>query len=431
MSSQEPQYLLYCRDQYRGPFAESILVEEINNKRIGKDLTVWNESLNQWVAIGDSPIFSCYQSLFVEQTNLSEDIEDRNNSYLFKNEYNGPSILSEEPDEDDFYDRMMRRNSRFKELQEVTVSSSGDSQAMTISEPSGDSQPQTTKSPIFWLRTGVIGLLVIGIGLAVFNSYTQRAELQPLLNRLDASYLEITQAQEFILQGGKQEPLVFLEKTSPQAPPQMRVFVDFPDHSRVLMSLKGIRKTLVGALAAEAYVDFNVKDLNGGTPPILNQEGEPLTPGYYQVQLTCLNCTGDNAVPKLLKQPIALGVENQASYLSELKSFHALLRSQADSELIEIKEILSILHEFVNSQNLSSQQKKIQSQLKNILFAIDPSVARSSYVFGNTYLHLKKILQAIDSQQWSRAQQDLKVVGKTLERLSHSVQSGHFLNPSI
>ncbi len=422
MEMSEPTYLLHINGQFRGPYCESLLVEEIKAGRVGKDLSIWNQNVNQWLPIGESFSFQGFNPYFIEHTQLPEDLDQRQSDWQAKQSLSANVNFVEDLESDDFYEQLQKNRYKLKLPEKVELAPVPVQEAPAV-------ETEVTKKTIPAYTYGVLGstlLAVLGM-VFLFNFWQSRSEIEPLLNRLDAPYRDVVEARDFLLQGGGRAPLVFREKVGQSGVTQLRVFANFPDHSRVYLSLVGMRETLIGALHEEAYADLNIKDKTGGTPPILNKEGEPLSPGFYKATLHCLNCTGKNANPISVSQSIAIGIKDPGTYGSELKNFHRLLKSQAESELIEIAEILKIMGEFVASKKIVGQQDKIQKQLESILYSIDESVAQSAYVFSSTYLNLKSTMQLIRQKKWSAASQKINQLQHSLKSLKTLVQSGKYL----
>lgn len=429
MSLQESQYLLYFQGQYRGPYNESVLIDEINGRRIGQDLSVWNEVIGDWVPIGSAPEFESYESLLTEHTCLSEDIDQRQGLIV-------PSMslasLDFKGEEEDSFEIRRRQKSDSSSDSSLDLKISNENTQGQIENPFEDGSVFSLINFIgnrkIILSITALAIMALVIVSSIISHYKTRLEIEPLLNRLDVSYGEITQARDFILEGGKKTPLVFPEKVAKGQAPVFRVFVDFPDHSQVLMTLKGVRKTLVGSIFEEVQTDFIVKDKMAGTLPLLKKDGHPVGQGFYRVTLSCLNCKGEQAAPVTLEPLLGIGIGDPQSYQSDLKSFHSLLKTQAESELIEIGEILKLMAEIIQSKRKISSEEKIYQQLESILLSIDNSVANSSYIFGSTYLELKQLMMRINQRQWQKSQGQLNRLQSQLRTLKSSVKTNAYLH---
>ncbi|MCB0370125.1 MAG: hypothetical protein KDD45_12055, partial [Bdellovibrionales bacterium] len=173
------------------------------------------------------------------------------------------------------------------------------------------------------------------------------------------------------------------------------------------LNLKGIAPTLVGHMNFFKTIDLNINhefsffDLNSSL------QIQSLPRGRFDVTIECVNCDIGGDQITLFRGEIFSG-DKGSGYLNNLNDYHNLVIKKADSEFLEIGQILNVLtsqyknvRRLLNNKNFQSEKRNfkifkkewgsLQAQITNAFKELESTEFLASLVYPEAYLKLKEL----------------------------------------
>lgn len=414
--SRDTKYYIYTQEDQFGPFSQELIIEELQSENIGADASIWREGMADWQNIREVQEFKDYVHFLPESTQLK---------VIFKKDiWNG----DEGEYQDDVEELQIIPEAASSQSVEGSLQILGNSTKEVFPEPSpekqGENQEPPQKSSALWWGLGLSFIPIVALAAGVYLFVAERNYKETLEN-LDATFSE-SQAFKNILSGKESQwnAIAIHKELGEQKEPTLLMAVPFPDQTRIAVTLVGESETLVGALHYQQRLELVVQNRMARTLPLRQPSGSYLPPGTYTATLSCLTCHQNKYKNLQFKQKIVVGVTNQEAYKEELRIFHTLIRKQAESELVEVEEIMSLLEEGLHApQATDPEMVSIQQQLQQILFSINEDIARTSYFYGDMYLKLKSIYFKMTQNDVLNAQRDLSAARVEYQRYKQGFNS--------
>lgn len=353
-------YYLHAQGQTLGPLSQSAIIDELESERLGQDAYLWNAQQESWQSLKDCPDFKNWTVYLPNKTlieNIQVGVENEmgfsdgenyflsNHHFLDSSQYpprNEPAPLAEAVPAEPLYKRKA-----------VLVSAA----VVTASL-----------------------LAVVAIALT-----PEKQKLSPLLQQSTLSARQIQDLEEQIHDNKLTTPRV-LQGTDINSAGSLFIVTPYPNGSRLKIALTGKRGTLVGALNQEIETRATTYQFVAQTAPLKTAAGLPLPEGSYTAHIHCLNCAERS--PSVTS--VRIGTLTNQQYSQSLNEFHKIVRAQAESELVELKEILHLLTE-IGPGSTPKRMKRFAAQLEEIFSSLDPASIKNLYVYYPIYLKIKML----------------------------------------
>lgn len=381
-------FYLYAQGQTLGPMSHEAIIDELESERLGQDAYLWNNQLESWQSIKDCPDFKNWTH-YLPKTTLIENIQSEAE--------NSKTIHSDSPyylKSHDFIENFENTSLRLPEKLLDTV------HAQTLFK---------YKIP---LLIGALGIVILSI-TANFYLNPTLPELNPSLRQTNLSEEQIRELAQQIYYKKLTAPRI-LKSIESSTTDTLLIVTPYPNGSRLKIKLSGKRGSLVGALHEELQLRASTYQFVAQTPMLRTNANLPLPDGTYVAQIECLNCV--NSAP--YTTTLRLGTLSEPIYQNNLLEFHKIIKSQAESEIVELKEILNLLNE-IGPGVTSKKMKRFATQLEDIFKSLDEKTIKNYYVYYPIYLKIKSLYNQKESktfQQWSLDVQYIETLRSTHEK---------------
>jgi hypothetical protein len=430
-------YLLIEAFPY-GPFNKTTVENHIVSGSLGRDVHVWSSHQDKWVPIIDCIDFLDHQGFIGDQSRPEcisthpVDESDRENplvqtnlqrpinfdlyddDLLFLHNYN---------DKSDRHFEAVGETKNSRVLSNEAVYSFSESPLhldLPVSENSSGYSVVARKKIIFSV------LLVLIISFAAIVYFRNRPSIDYLL--LDQLQIDSLARKRIIdfYHGQLSEPALVYPVTDSSGQTALQLFMNSPDNARIIVQLKSVRGSVIDTLYTEITTDLYLVNKTGRTLYLLTKSGDPIPQGYYTVSLSCVGCGNQDTHTVTLDNPMALGINNLAQYHLELKSFKSILKSQAQSEVLEIYEITKLIEDIIDDKISRPQKQSFLQQLESLFTDLTPRVALESYIFNETYTDIKKLIIDIRDGK-SNLKKDLARLKRSLEKNRKAINTDQFI----
>lgn len=409
----DSKYYMYVNDEQFGPFSHQTIIDELQYERLGKDVFVWAEGMKDWTPLQKVESFAAYSKYLPEVSKISNELRN----YSWENTQKELDEEFEQKRMDQFESFSVNRPS---EAPTSSVMSEVESLAKNLQVP------VKRRISFKFIALGLTCAAVLAAGTMGVMYWQQQQFYGEILSHLEGTTLELARMRD-TLNGKKTAwaPVSILKERGNTKEPSLFVAGNLPDGTRLSIILEGVPGTLVGALQQSTRVETVLKDRMAYTTALKRENGSALAPGLYSVRVECLTCTEAHTRRMEIRNTIAIGMSDKKIYDRDLNDFHKIVRKQAESELMEVEEILRLVDErlLMTSFKKGVSQEAIQQQLQETLYAINDDVAHTSYIYGAFYLQLKSIYHLMEQKDLSRAQTELESLRGLLKRNRDAFQS--------
>lgn len=298
-------------DGVEGPFNEDELIAFAAKNNVTPQALFWNKDLPEWTPLAGVNSKKILEALYgtpVEPKNV--EAESIVFSPLSKIEFwldqqpeNRPSLIN--------------------------------STALLVDTP----HKKTTKIK---LAIGALTLLCGGLAGAMYlqnqNSFPQIPELSPEQIR------DLKATQNENLKMGTVGAIQILAGST--SIPRFAITTNVKTPQSIVMRLEGVPGTLIGYVKYAAVNRYTIRDGLLLTNPILNQKGEMLPAGEYNISIVCESCPNKDSLNQsisLADKKFFIGGERNVDYDTKLRNYHFQLKTQAREELIYFKQLTDLL----------------------------------------------------------------------------------------
>jgi hypothetical protein len=130
---------------------------------------------------------------------------------------------------------------------------------------------------------------------------------------------------------------------------------NLPQESELSMHIEGVAETLLDSFGVSVEAPLNLKNGIVSSPTFIQENGKVYPTGEYKVIIKCRNCADynqGNPSLVLLEKTFFIGGQKNQNYDQSLRIYHEKLRSQASSELIEVKQFSDNFEQLLNETNM-------------------------------------------------------------------------------
>lgn len=203
---------------------------------------------------------------------------------------------------------------------------------------------------------------IIGLALAALLGYKLLFGLgeEPFVNNLTKDVKAKLQANAVLEETTKNPSLILLEKDPSLKDPVFVGSVNLPVGSKIEVKIEADPTTLLGSFRFSRTFEQTLRSKYFQTEPILGVAGQNISPGSYNVSVTCLSCDKPNLV--LANENYRLGVTNQEAYVKGLISFHKNTRESASLEIDELLDLNdTLLDQYQSSMGVYNRSISLKS----------------------------------------------------------------------
>ncbi len=170
------------------------------------------------------------------------------------------------------------------------------------------------------------------------------------VNKLSKDVREKLTLNAAITENTNAPSMIFLEKDANLKDPIFVGSVNLPIGSKIKININGLPETLMGTFRFSKEIEMTLTSHYFQTEPVRGVSGQFLSPGKYDVTVTCLTCDKSNLV--LNSSVFSFGIPNLETYKKDLKAFQLSSRESANLELDELVDLSdTLLDQYQNSMN--------------------------------------------------------------------------------
>ena len=216
--------------------------------------------------------------------------------------------------------------------------------------------------------------------------------------------------------------------------PTFYAATNLPENTRLDFLIEGIPESLVDSYKISVHAAATVKSGIARTPPFRQQQGQSYPYGDYRVSISCVSCSDSaaqttlptkDAKSKLAQKIYFVGIKDQ-DYEIKLRNFHEQLRSRSQTEIGEIKQLISTLE-----NQLEETENKFQRVVADLHSNKKTSWPGKSWsAFHPRWLRLEDQLDLASKQPEAHFHSelyDLLVQAERLVSQTHSAQTSYLL----
>ncbi|MCB0389706.1 MAG: DUF4339 domain-containing protein [Bdellovibrionales bacterium] len=326
----EEKGFIYRTNKHYGPLCFDEIKDLISQGLISTRHYFWQPGMNEWTKIGEIESFRAYANI-ADKDLTDDEFESKLRLDLRFINRNKPIFLED-----------IKVENINKALNNNVESNSTD-----VSEPLSTPWWKLLFEEFKANRNFQIGsalLFVFIIAVSLFGSKKPSYSF-PELNSKDMKYLESAPGKSLLFSGPK---LHLLLKSSGSARPIIFIGTNIEVGETLLLKLTGIPETLIGAHTVNFQIKKQLTDNIIKVEELFLTNGKPLPQGEYKIDVSCISCTFDKK--NIFSNQMFNGVSPQdVNYLSQLNVYHAELRESANTELIELTQIIEALESQLKS----------------------------------------------------------------------------------
>lgn len=317
-------WFVFRNERHFGPMNTKQVRHLLNKKMLANSHFVWRPGFNKWELINDVECFRSYGHAAIK--NLTDD------------EFSQKAVLGNidrikwKKDEIEFIDSIVQNTYEKNKLTSYIREGLGlrvDNQKNVV----GFFENKRNVSLL------AIAILVVSMGL-IFTTFQGggNSELEGFSSAVKERFQNIASRPESI----RNASFEAFEKSSTQGEPKLVMATNLPLGSRILIDVKGVPGTLLGAFRVNRTYETTLESKIFSSPIIRQENGKFIPPGEYSVLVSCLSCGLDKGT-QLYSKDFVFNIEDRADYSRKLDAFHKTSRESAKLELIELSDVNSSL----------------------------------------------------------------------------------------